>query len=162
VFPNPERASDRQAANPVGAAPADQAARALSSCRRGTGANGAGAASWDVRRRRGERDTRCSEGNGLDKRSGCENSARSGVPDAARGEIVIRSRRFVSRCCGDGRRVIRSQAQCVRVKGKGEIADAVCWTDQCTSMESRSRDLHQQSEKGKNDAKAWALASAPR
>ena len=134
--------------------PADQAASVLSSCRRGTGANGAGKASWDVRRRRRESDTRRSEGNSLDKHSGCENSARSSVPDAARGKIVIRPRRIVSRRCGNARRVIRSQAQCVRVKGKGEIADAVCWTDQCTSMEPRSRDLHQQSDKGKNDTKA--------
>jgi hypothetical protein len=76
--------------------------------------------------------------------------------------MVIRLRRFVSRRCGGGSRVIRSQAQCVRIKGKREIADAVCRTDQCASMEPWSRDLHQQSDKGKNDAKACALASAPR
>ena len=63
--------------------PADEAARALSSCRRGTGANGAGEASWDVRRRRRESDGRRSEGDGLDERSGCENRAGSSVPDAA-------------------------------------------------------------------------------
>jgi hypothetical protein len=152
VFPNPERASDRQAANPVdGQQPADQAASGLSSCRRGTGANGAGEASWDVRRRRRERDKRRREGDGLDQRRGCENSAGSGVPDAARGKMVIRLRRFVSRCCGGRRPVIRSQAQCVRVKSKGEIADAVCRTDQYRSMEPWSRELHQESDKGKND-----------
>jgi hypothetical protein len=127
VFPNPERAIDPQAANPMGAQrPADQAARALSSCRRGTGANGAGEASWDVRRRRRESDGRRSEGDGLDERSGCENRAGSAVPDAARGKIVIRLGRLVSRCGGNGRGVIRGQAQCVRVKGKGKFADAIC------------------------------------
>ena len=136
VFRNPERASYRQAANPVGAMPADQAASMLSSCWRGAGANGGGEASWDVRRRRRECDTRRRECDGLDQRRGCENSAGSGVPDAARGKMVIRLRRFVSRCCGDGHRVTRSPAQCVRVKGKGEIADAVCRTDWGASMES--------------------------
>ena len=155
MFPNPERASEPQTANPTGAQrPADQEVSVLSSARRCTGAYRAGDASWDVRRRRNECDRRSREGDRLDKRSGCENCARSGVPDTARGKIVIGCRRFVSRCCRDGRRVIRSQAQCVRVKAKGEIADTICWTDQCTSMKPRSRDLHQQSDKGENDTKA--------
>ena len=141
--------------------PADQAARALSSCRRGTGANVAGEASWDVHRRRRESDTRRSECNWLDERSGCENRAGSAVPGAARGKIVIRLRRFVSRCCGNGRGVIRSQAQCVRAKVNGEFADAVRWTERCTSMESWSRALHQQSDHRENNTKARAFPPAP-
>ena len=102
VFPNPERASDRQAANPMGARrPADQAARALSSCRRGTGANVAGEASWDVRWRRREGDTRRSECDGLDEHSGRQNGPDAPVPKAAPREIVIgRFRSLVGRRLG--------------------------------------------------------------
>ena len=123
--------------------------------------NVAGEASWDVRWRRRERDTKRSKRNGLDERSGCESSAGSPVPYAARGKVVIRLGRFVSRCCGNGRGVIRGQAQCVRVKGKGEFADAICQTDRGASMESRSRALHQQSDDGKNNTEARASAPAP-
>ena len=98
MFRNPERASDRQAANPVGAMPADQAASVLSSCRRGAGANVAGAASWEVRRRRRERDAGFSERDRFDEHCSCENSAGRAVPDTACSKIVIRLRCFVSRC----------------------------------------------------------------
>jgi len=93
--------------------------------------------------RRRERDTRRSEGDWRDERSRRHDGSDAAMPEAACGKIVICLRRFVSRWCGNRRGVICRQAQCMRAKVKGEFAAAICWTGQCATMQSWSRDLRQ-------------------
>ena len=56
---------------------------------------------------------------------------------------------------------MRRQAQCVLIETNRRIGAAIRRTDQYRSMESRARDLNQQSDDRKNNTKSRAFTPSP-
>src|SRR5262249_32577054 len=89
-FPNPEGANDRSAATPTrGAATIDQRSGTLSSNRRCAGSGSTGFVGGDVCRGCSKADTKRRKGDRRSKRHRRERGAHAGVPEAARGKIVM-------------------------------------------------------------------------
>jgi hypothetical protein len=79
----------------AGATTTDQGSGTLSSNRRGAGSGGPGFVGGDGLGRRSKADAKRAKGDRLGERHGCESGAHAGVPEAARGKIVMRLGRVV-------------------------------------------------------------------